>query len=136
MLCNLADTCRLFGSSETLLPLASGYLKWISIGSPLMILHMMGTFLIRLDGSPKYAMATSIVGTVLNIFLDWLFIFPLGWGLEGAAKATAISFGIACLMVAWYFVFLPNTLRLYRLKPTVKSLRLTVSVHFSALAFE
>ena len=126
MLSNLAGTCRLFGSSETLLPLASGYLKWISIGSPLMILHMMGTFLIRLDGSPKYAMATSIVGTVLNIFLDWLFIFPLGWGLAGAAKATAISFGIAGLMVAWYFVFMPQTLRLYRLKATMKSLRLTL----------
>lgn len=126
MLCNLSRTCRLFGSSDTLLPLASGYLKWISIGSPLMILHMMGTFLIRLDGSPKYAMATSIVGTVLNIFLDWLFIFPLGLGLEGAAKATAISFGIAGLMVAVYFVFLPRTIKLYRLKPTVKSLRLTL----------
>lgn len=125
MLGNLAGTCRLFGSSETLLPLASGYLKWISIGSPLMILHMMGTFLIRLDGSPGYAMATSIVGTVLNIFLDWLFIFPLGWGLEGAARATAISFGIAGLMVAWYFVFLPRTLRPRRIKLSVKSLRLT-----------
>ena len=126
ILCNLADTCRLFGSSETLVPLASGYLKWISIGSPLMILHMTGTFLIRLDGSPGYAMATSIVGTVLNIFLDWLFIFPLGWGLAGAAKATAISFGIAGLMVVWYFVSLPRTIKLYRLKFSVKSLRLTL----------
>ena len=126
MLCNLTDTCRIFGSSETLVPLASAYLKWISIGSPLMILHMMGTFLIRLDGSPRYAMATSVVGTVLNIFLDWLFIFPLGWGLEGAAKATAFSFGIAGLMVAWYFVFMSGTLKLYRLKLSVKSLLLTL----------
>lgn len=126
MLGNLDGTCRLFGSSETLVPLASGYLKWISIGSPLMVLHMMGTFLVRIDGSPKYAMATSIVGTVLNIFLDWLFIFPLGWGLEGAAKATAISFGIAGLMIVGYFVFMPRTLEFYRLKPTAKSLRLTL----------
>lgn len=91
-----------------------------------MILHMMGVFLIRLDGSPRYAMATSIVGTVLNIFLDWLFIFPLGWGLAGAAKATAISFGIAGLMVVWYFVYMSQTLKLYRLKLTVKSLQLTL----------
>lgn len=123
---NLAYTCRIFGSSETLLPLASGYLKWISIGSPLMIVHMMGTFLIRLDGSPGYAMATSIVGTGLNIFLDWLFIFPLGWGLAGAAKATAISFGVAGLMVVWYFVFMSRTLKIYRLKLTLESLRLTL----------
>lgn len=126
MLCWLPATCRLFGSNEALLPLACGYLKWIAIGSPLMILHMMGVFLIRLDGSPKYAMATSLVGTALNIFLDWLFIFPFGWGLEGAAKATSLSFGIAGLMVLFYFIWLPKTLTLYRLRMTWKSLYLTL----------
>ena len=126
MLCFLEGTCRLFGSNETLLPLACGYLKWVAIGSPLMILHMVGGFLIRLDGSPKYAMATSLVGTVLNIFLDWLFIFPFGWGLEGAAKATALSFGIAGLMVIFYFVRMPKTLPLYRLRTTWKSFHLTL----------
>lgn len=126
MLCFLEGTCRLFGSNEALLPLACGYLKWVAIGSPLMILHMVGGFLIRLDGSPKYAMATSLVGTVLNIFLDWLFIFPFGWGLEGAAKATSLSFGIAGLMVIVYFVWMPKTLPLYRLRRTWKSFFLTL----------
>lgn len=126
MLCDLQGTCRLFGSSDALLPLASSYLKWISVGAPLMILHMSGTFLIRLDGSPGYAMATSIVGTVLNIFLDWLFIFPLGWGLEGAARATCISFSIAGLMVLYYFIRMPRTLAPYRLRLTGKSLMLTL----------
>lgn len=126
MLSNLEGTCRLFGSSETLVPLASGYLKWISIGAPLMLLHMAGGFLIRLDGSPRFAMATSIVGTALNIFLDWLFIFPCRLGLEGAAMATCISFCIAGLMVLYYFIFRPKTLRLYRLRMTWKSMRLTL----------
>lgn len=126
MLCFLEGTCRLFGSNDTLLPLASGYLKWVAIGSPLMNLHMVGNFLIRLDGSPKYAMATSLVGTVLNIFLDWLFIFPFGWGLEGAAKATSLSFGIAGLMVIAYFVWMPKSLQLYRLRRTWKSFFLTL----------
>lgn len=126
MLCNLDGTCRLFGSSERLLPLATSYLKWIAIGSPLMALHMVGEFLIRLDGSPGYAMATSIVGTALNIFLDWLFIFPFGWGLEGAAMATCFSFTVAGLMVVVYFVRMPKTLRLYRLRMTRKSFFLTM----------
>ncbi|MBQ0024514.1 MAG: MATE family efflux transporter [Bacteroidales bacterium] len=126
MLCSLKGTCRLFGSNEALLPLATSYLKWVAIGSPLMTLHMVGVFLIRLDGSPKYAMATSIVGTVLNIFLDWLFIFPFGWGLEGAAKATSFSFAIAGLMVVYYFVKMPKTLKLYRLRRTWKSFFLTL----------
>lgn len=126
MLSDLATTCRLFGSSEALIPLASSYLKWIAACEPLFMLHMVGSFIVRLDGSPKFAMATSLVGTVLNIFLDWLFIFPFSWGLEGAAIATSISFSIAGLMVIFYLLFTPKTLHLYRLRMTMKSLMLTL----------
>ena len=126
MLSDLATTCRLFGSNEALIPLASSYLKWIAACEPLFMLHMVGGFIVRLDGSPKFAMATSLVGTVLNIFLDWLFIFPFGWGLEGAAIATSISFSIAGLMVLGYLVFTPQTMHLYRLRMTVKSMMLTL----------
>ncbi len=126
MLCDLATTCRLFGSNEALIPLASSYLKWIAVCEPLFMLHMVGAFIVRLDGSPKFAMATSLVGTMLNIFLDWLFIFPFGWGLEGAAIATSISFSIAGLTVLAYLLFTPQTLHLYRLRMTMKSLMLTL----------
>lgn len=126
MLCDLAATCRLFGSNEALIPLASSYLKWIALSEPLIMLHMVGGFIVRLDGSPKFAMLTSLVGTVLNIFLDWLFIFPFGWGLEGAAIATSISFSLAGLMVLAYLVLSPQTFRLYRLRLTLTSLRLTL----------
>ncbi len=143
MLCNLSTTCRLFGSSEALIPLASSYLKWIAACEPLFMLHMVGGFIVRLDGSPKFAMATSLVGTVLNIFLDWLFIFPFGWGLEGAAIATSISFSLAGLMVLGYLLFTPKTLHLYRLRITMKSLMLTlrnlgyqVKMGFSAMLGE
>ena len=126
MLCDLSTTCRLFGSNETLIPLASSYLRWIAACEPLFMLHMVGSFIVRLDGSPKFAMATSLVGTMLNIFLDWLFFFPFGWGLEGAAIATSISFSISGLMVLGYLVFTPQTLHLYPLRMTLKSIMLTL----------
>lgn len=126
MLSDLATTCRLFGSSEALIPLASSYLRWIAACEPLFMLHMVGSFIVRLDGSPKFAMATSLVGTLLNIFLDWLFIFPFGWGLEGAAIATSISFSISGLMILGYLFFTPQRLHLYRLRMTTKSLMLTL----------
>ena len=47
-------------------------------------------FVIRLDGAPKLAMACSLITAALNVVLDWLFMFPLGWGLMGAAFATSI----------------------------------------------
>ena len=82
---------RLFGCSDTMMPYASDYLRTFA---PFMFANgviLTTEFFIRLDGSPKYAMVGSIIGCVLNIFLDWLFIFPFGWGLHGAALATGIS---------------------------------------------
>lgn len=103
---NLDTTCRLFGSSEALVPLAGSYLFWIALSMPFNMMGMVGEFVIRLDGSPKYAMCCTLVGTILNTFLDWLFIFPFGWGLEGAAKATALSFMVSPVFVIVYMVFL------------------------------
>ena len=58
MLSDLSNTCRLFGSNEALIPLASSYLKWIAACEPLFMLHMVGNFIVRLDGGPKFDMAT------------------------------------------------------------------------------
>ncbi len=45
-------------------------------------------FFLRLDGSPNLAMMCNIVAAILNIILDYLFIFPFGWGMFGAAIAS------------------------------------------------
>lgn len=126
ILSNLPATCRLFGSNEALIPLASSYLKWVALSLPFCILGNVGSFIIRLDGSPKYAMSCTLFASLMNIFLDWLFIFPLGMGLEGAAIATSISFTLSALAVIFYLVFLSHTLHLYKLKLSVKSLVLTL----------
>ena len=76
MLSDLATTCRLFGSNEALIPLASSYLKWVALFLPFCILGNVGSFVVRLDGSPSYAMGCTLVASALNIFLDWLFVFP------------------------------------------------------------
>lgn len=82
--------------------------------------------LIRQDGAPKYAMTVQMVSAVLNIFLDWLMVFPMGMGIKGAAIATSISCGVSGLMVLAYFIFSARVLRFYRLKMSVKSLRLSL----------
>ena len=48
-------------------------------------------FCIRLDGSPTYAMMCNAVAAILNIILDYIFIFELGWGIMGAAFATSLG---------------------------------------------
>lgn len=126
ILTHLPQTCRLFGSNEALIPLAGSYLRWVAAFMPFSMLGMVGEFIVRLDGSPKYAMSCTLVASVLNIFLDWLLIFPLGMGLEGAAIATSISFTVSAGILFIYLIFKSETLKLYALKLSRKSLALSL----------
>ena len=75
---------------------------------------------------PKLAMWCSVVAALLNVVLDWLFIFPLGWGVMGAAFATAISVSVGGVIVVVYLSFFARTLRFCPLKRSRKSLRLSL----------
>lgn len=116
----------LLGSSETLLPQVQDYLRFIMPCFIFDMWCMIGLFIIRLDGSPKYAMWCNIIPSALNVLLDWIFIFPLGMGVKGAAIATALSISVGGLMAIAYLLFFAKDLRLLRLKRSVKSLKLSV----------
>ena len=83
-------------------------------------------FVIRLDGAPKFAMWCSIVSALINVVLDWLFIFPLGWGVMGAAFATSVSIVTGGVMALSYLLFFARHLRLHPVKRSRKSLRLSL----------
>lgn len=116
----------LAGCSEALEPLATDYLLWLLPGFFFFYIQCAGMMLIRLDGSPKTAMAIQITSAALNIFLDWLMVFPLGMGIAGASIATSISCVAGGCLVMIYFIRFSTALRFYRLKLTAKSLRLTL----------
>lgn len=119
-----AQTGRLLGASETLLPQVVDYIRWIMPCFAFEMWGMIGLFIIRLDGSPRYAMWCNIIPTTLNAILDWLFIFPLGMGVKGAAIATCISIIIGGVMAMVYLLFYADTLRLVALKISRKSVKL------------
>lgn len=115
---------RLFGASDASLPLAEAYFRIVLCAS---IPAMMGGVLsgvIRADGSPKFSMIVTILGAVINIILDPIFIFGLDWGIEGAAVATIIgqiaSFGLGL----YYVLFRTRTfkLKLEDFKPKLKTI--------------
>lgn len=120
------DTARLLGSSEHLLPLVTDYLLWFVPSWVFQVWITVSLFVIRLDGSPKLAMLCSLITAVINVFLDWLFIFPFGWGIMGAAFATSISLVAGGLVAMVYLFFYAHHLRLCPLKWSVKSLRLSL----------
>lgn len=114
------------GCSEALEQNATDYLLWLLPGLLFFYLQCAGMMLIRLDGSPKYAMSIQIIVAILNIFLDWYMVFPLAMGIKGASIATSLSCIVGGLMVLGYFIFFSKTLKFYRLKMSVKSLRLSL----------
>lgn len=116
---------RFLGSSDQLITHAIDYLFWLLPGTIFLFFECVGMMLIRLDGSPKFAMMCNVVAAVLNIGLDYIFIFPLGMGVKGAAIATTLATVAGGLMVLIYFIWCSKTLRFYRIKMSVTSLLLT-----------
>jgi len=118
------QTARMLGASDTLMPQVLDYLRWIMPCYLFNMWSMIGLFIIRLDGSPRYAMWCNIVPAALNAILDWLFIFPLGMGVKGAAIATALSIAAGGFMAIVYLFSFADTLRFVRLKFSKTSLML------------
>lgn len=119
-------TGRILGSSETLLPEVRNYMPWIFLCTLFQTWCVIGLFIIRLDGSPNYAMWCNIVPGLMNVILDYIFIFPLGMGLKGAGIATCISCMTGGLMVLTYIFFYSSLLKFIKLKLSSKSILLTI----------
>ena len=126
MMVFLERTAIMLGSSEHLLPMVKEYMMWYVPSWVFQIWITTGLFIIRLDGAPKLAMSCSLVAAILNVVLDWLFIFPFGCGLMGGALATSISVTAGGLMAMGYLCFFAKRLKLYRPKFSRKSLQLSL----------
>lgn len=116
----------LFGGTKLLEPLAVTYLKGVAPIPFFTALLLVGMFVVRLDGSPKYAMMCEVLSSLLNIFLDWLFIFPMHMGIFGAAFATSLSMAVGTMGIWGYMTFLSHDIHWYKPKISATSLRLTI----------
>lgn len=114
------------GSSEILRPLAESYLLWLLPGMAFLLIECVGMMLIRLDGSPRYAMWCNVVAASFNIVLDYVLVFPMQMGVAGAAIATSVSCALGGLMVLVYFFKYSTTIKYYRLKLSLTSILLTL----------
>lgn len=119
------QVAKIMGSSERLMPYVKDYMRWVIPGMPFGMLMSIGLFVIRLDGSPKFAMWCNIIPAVINIVFDYLLVIKFGIGIEGAAIATAFAQFVGATMVVYYVVFKTKVLILYKLKMSWKSIRLT-----------
>lgn len=81
----------LLGAEERILPMCAVYLRTAFLFAPFFILNHILVAFVRNDGSPKLAMTAMLVGSLSNIVLDYLFLYPLNMGIFGAALATGTA---------------------------------------------
>ncbi|MBQ7784809.1 MAG: MATE family efflux transporter [Clostridia bacterium] len=103
----------LFGASETSYAYADAYLSIYLLGTPFAMLATGMNGFINAQGFPRIGMLTTLIGAVLNLILDPLFIFGLDMGVAGAALATILSQAVSCL---WVLRFLSGRNALLRLE--------------------
>ena len=78
------------------------YFFYISLGIPFYMFGQSMNPIIRADGNPKFAMASTLAGALINIILDPVFIFLFRWGMMGAAVATVIGQVVTAILAVWY----------------------------------
>lgn len=112
-----------FGGKGAIFPPAKIYYTIVLYGIPFLALCMMGNTVIRAEGKPKFAMVAMIIPSVSNLLMDYIFIYLLDWGMEGAAWATTIGY-VCCFGYILYFFLSPNS----ELKLTSHCLRLDYTI--------
>ncbi|HBY56654.1 MAG TPA: MATE family efflux transporter, partial [Candidatus Atribacteria bacterium] len=127
---------RFFGSTETILPYAKDYITIILWGSVFSSFAMSSNNLIRAEGNAKVAMATMLIGAILNIILDPIFIFVFKMGVKGAALATVISKFVSFIYILIYLYSGKSSLKvkLRHLKPKMHIVIEILTVGFAAFA--
>ncbi|WP_297518369.1 MATE family efflux transporter [uncultured Clostridium sp.] len=106
------NICYLLGASAETFPYVKDYIKVILNWNAIFIISNILNVFVRSDKAPKLSMMSIIVTNIANIMLDYLFIYPLNMGMEGAALATTIAQGIGVLVLFIHFFGENNSLHI------------------------
>ena len=112
----LDPLCRFLGSDEALLPYCRDYMVPVLVSIPFAVFGMVFQLSFITVGRAGLGAALSVIGGVLNIVLDWLFMAVFDWGLTGAAIATSIGYAFPSL-VGTVFFCVRRDLALYVVRP-------------------
>jgi len=113
---------QLLGANYATLDMTVEFIRTILLFSPAMMLNNVLIAFVRNDNNPKLSMAGMVAGSLSNIVLDYVFLFPLGLGLFGAALATGISVILSIGILSLHFTKGQNHFRLARCKLHLKKI--------------
>ena len=125
----------LLGASAEVLPYARDYAGIILARTVFWTVGMGMNNIIRAEGNPQVAMLTMLIGALLNIVLDAVFIFAFGWGIKGAALATIIAKAVSALWVLHYLLTRSQVrLRLDKIRLRLAHMLRIVAIGFAPFA--
>ena len=114
---------RLLGAEGAILQLSVRYLRTILLFSCAFMINNILVCFIRNDGSPQLSMAAMLTGSFSNIVLDYVFIFPMGLGMFGAALATGLAPVLSMLVLSLHFIRRQNHFRPVACRPKIRTVQ-------------
>ena len=110
---------NMMGGDSSITALGIPYARIFLIFAPCFMINFIMNAFVRNDGAPSLAMAATLAGSIFNIIFDYIFMFPMGMGMAGAALATAVSPVVSSCICGTHFLREDNQIRfLWQIYPT------------------
>lgn len=127
---------RLMGGDADIVALGMNYARIFLMFTPFFMCNYVVASFVRNDGDPSLAMVATLSGSLFNVVFDYIFIFPMGLGLPGAALATAISPILSIAICSAHFIKKSNTITFVRKAPSVRLLAQSCQLGISGFVGE
>lgn len=127
---------RLMGGDAGIVTLGIPYARIFLLFTPFFMCNYIVSAFVRNDGDPSLAMVATLSGSLFNVVFDYIFMFPLGLGLAGAALATAVSPIISIAICSRHFLKKENTLQFVRQMPSARLLAQSCQLGISGFVGE
>ena len=127
---------RLMGGDADIVALGMNYARIFLMFTPFFMCNYVVASFVRNDGDPSLAMVATLSGSLFNVVFDYIFIFPMGLGLPGAALATAISPILSITVCSAHFIKKSNTITFVRKAPSVRLLAQSCQLGISGFVGE
>lgn len=124
---------RLLGADSAVFEMTDTYLKVLLLFAPAFILNDVLLCFVRNDGGPRLSMIATVTGSLANIVLDYVFIFPCGMGIFGAVLATGVSPVLGIAMMLPHALKKTSGFRPVRTRPCAAHMGATLSLGFPSL---
>ncbi len=130
-LLNMDSLINILGSTLETKNYVKEYLSILVLFFPLYMTSYHFEVLIKADGYPNKAVITMVVGALVNIFLDYLFVLVFKWGIQGAAIATGLSQLMSFSVFFTHFIVKKTSFRFAKIKPTLKEILVLAKLGFA-----